>query len=54
MGSIEETSEATFDEVLRTNVTGAFLTIQAALPLLRAGASIILNGSIAPITGFGC
>jgi len=52
MGSIEETSEATFDEVLRTNVTGAFLTIQAALPLLRAGASIILNGSIAPITGF--
>jgi NAD(P)-dependent dehydrogenase (short-subunit alcohol dehydrogenase family) len=52
MGSIEETSEATFDEVLRTNVTGAFLTIQAALPLLRAGASIILNGSIAPIVGF--
>src|SRR3979409_1701319 len=52
LGSIEETSEATFDEVLRTNVTGAFLTIQAALPLLRAGASIILNGSVAPITGF--
>jgi NAD(P)-dependent dehydrogenase (short-subunit alcohol dehydrogenase family) len=52
MGSIEETSEATFDEALRTNVTGAFLTIQAALPLLRAGASIILNGSVAPITGF--
>jgi NAD(P)-dependent dehydrogenase (short-subunit alcohol dehydrogenase family) len=48
MGSIEETSEETFDEVLRTNVTGAFLTIQAAIPLLRAGASIILNGSIAP------
>jgi NAD(P)-dependent dehydrogenase (short-subunit alcohol dehydrogenase family) len=47
-----KTSEATFDEVLRTNVTGAFLTIQAALPLLRAGASIILNGSIAPIVGF--
>ena len=51
MGSIEETSEATFDEVLRTNVTGAFLTIQAALPLLRTGASIILNGSIAPSVG---
>ena len=34
------------------NVTGAFLTIKAALPLLRAGASIILNGSIAPIVGF--
>jgi NAD(P)-dependent dehydrogenase (short-subunit alcohol dehydrogenase family) len=52
MGSIEETSEATFDEVLRTNVTGAFLTIQAVLPLLRAGGSIVLNGSIAPIVGF--
>jgi NAD(P)-dependent dehydrogenase (short-subunit alcohol dehydrogenase family) len=52
MGSIEETSEATFDEVLRTNVTGVFLTIQAALPLLRAGASIILNGSIGQIIGF--
>jgi NAD(P)-dependent dehydrogenase (short-subunit alcohol dehydrogenase family) len=52
IGSIEETSEATFDEVLRTNVTGVFLTIQAALPLLRAGASIILNSSIGPIVGF--
>src|SRR5258705_7550970 len=50
-GSIEETSEAVFDEVLRTNVTGTFLTIQAALPLLRAGGSIILNGSIAPSVG---
>lgn len=52
IASIEETSEASFDEFLRTNVTGAFLTIKAALPLLRAGASIILNGSIAPIVGF--
>src|SRR3982074_3730643 len=50
-GSIEETSEAMFDEVLRTNVTGVFLTVQAALPLLRTGASIILNGSIAPSAG---
>ena len=52
MMSIEETSEATFDETLRTNVTGAFLTIQAALPLLHAGASIILNGSLGPMIGF--
>jgi NAD(P)-dependent dehydrogenase (short-subunit alcohol dehydrogenase family) len=52
MMSIEETSEAIFDETLRTNVTGAFLTIQAALPLLHAGASIILNGSIGPMIGF--
>jgi NAD(P)-dependent dehydrogenase (short-subunit alcohol dehydrogenase family) len=52
LGSIAETSEATFDEVLRTNVTGVFLTIQAGLPLLQPGASIILNGSIAATAGF--
>jgi NAD(P)-dependent dehydrogenase (short-subunit alcohol dehydrogenase family) len=51
IGSIEETSEAMFDEVLRTNLTGVFLTIQAALPLLRPGSSIILNGSIGATTG---
>jgi NAD(P)-dependent dehydrogenase (short-subunit alcohol dehydrogenase family) len=43
--------ELAFDEVLRTNVTAVFLTIQAALPLLQAGASIILNGSISATTG---
>jgi NAD(P)-dependent dehydrogenase (short-subunit alcohol dehydrogenase family) len=51
IGSIEETSEAMFDEVLRTNLTGVFVTIKAALPLFRPGASIILNGSIAATTG---
>jgi len=44
---IEETLEKDFDEVLRTNVTAVFLTVQAALALMGAGASIILNGSIA-------
>ena len=29
IGSIEETSETMFDEVLRTNLTGVLLTIQA-------------------------
>ena len=50
--SIAETSEELFDEVLRNNLTGAFLTIKAALPLLRSGASVILNGSIAEFAGF--
>jgi NAD(P)-dependent dehydrogenase (short-subunit alcohol dehydrogenase family) len=50
--SIAETSEETFDQVLRTNVTGVFLTVQAALPLLRAGSSVILSGSIAGKVGF--
>ncbi len=52
VGSIADMSEATFDEVLRTNVTGVFLTVQAALPLLQPGASIIFNGSIASRAGF--
>jgi NAD(P)-dependent dehydrogenase (short-subunit alcohol dehydrogenase family) len=51
-GPIADVSEAVFDEVLKTNVTGVFLTVQAALPLLRAGASIILNGSVAASGGF--
>src|ERR1700719_2780463 len=44
---IEETLEKDFDDVLRTNVTAVFLTVQAALALMGAGGSIILNGSMA-------
>jgi NAD(P)-dependent dehydrogenase (short-subunit alcohol dehydrogenase family) len=51
-GFIAETSEELFDEVLRVNLTGAFLTVKSALPLLRSGSSIILNGSIAEFIGF--
>lgn len=40
-------SPAEFDAVFNTNVKGVFFTVQALLPLLRRGASIILNGSIA-------
>ncbi|MGA8480363.1 MAG: glucose 1-dehydrogenase [Chthoniobacterales bacterium] len=50
---IEETLEKDFDDVLRTNVTAVFLTVQAALALMGAGASIILNGSMAAIIGTG-
>ena len=52
MGSIAETSEEEFDNVLRANVTGPFLTIRSALPLLQNGASIIVNGSVAETVGF--
>jgi NAD(P)-dependent dehydrogenase (short-subunit alcohol dehydrogenase family) len=50
-GSISETSEEVFNQVLQINLTGAFLTIKSALPLVRSGASIILNGSIAEFVG---
>ncbi|MBB6731524.1 SDR family NAD(P)-dependent oxidoreductase [Cohnella zeiphila] len=35
-----------FEEILKVNVTGAFFTVQAALPHLNAGASIIFTSSV--------
>ena len=51
VGAIAETSEEAFNRVLQINLTGAFLTIKSALPLMQSGASIILNGSIAEFVG---
>jgi NAD(P)-dependent dehydrogenase (short-subunit alcohol dehydrogenase family) len=42
---------ATFENVLRTNVTAVFFTVQAALPHLNDGASVILNGSVISVLG---
>jgi NAD(P)-dependent dehydrogenase (short-subunit alcohol dehydrogenase family) len=46
------TLDIVFANVLRANVTGPFLTIRSALPLLQNGASIIVNGSVAETVGF--
>jgi NAD(P)-dependent dehydrogenase (short-subunit alcohol dehydrogenase family) len=35
-----------FEQILRTNITGVFFTVQAALPHLNDGGSVILNGSV--------
>lgn len=43
---VGQTAAATFEGILRTNLTGVFLTVQAAAPHLRAGASIVLVGSV--------
>lgn len=40
-----------FEQVIRTNLTGVFFTVQAALPHLNDGASIILNGSVISVLG---
>lgn len=40
-----------FERVIRTNLTGVFFTVQAALPHLNDGASIILNGSVISALG---
>jgi NAD(P)-dependent dehydrogenase (short-subunit alcohol dehydrogenase family) len=40
------TSSEQFGRILATNVTGVFLTVQAAAPYLRPGASVVLIGSV--------
>ncbi|MBR0713362.1 SDR family NAD(P)-dependent oxidoreductase [Bradyrhizobium liaoningense] len=45
------TTLAAFEQVLRTNITAVFFTVQAASPHLNDGASIILNGSVISVLG---
>jgi NAD(P)-dependent dehydrogenase (short-subunit alcohol dehydrogenase family) len=45
------TSAAAFDRILTINLTGPFLTVQAAAPHLKSGASIILTGSVIGVLG---
>jgi len=40
-----------FEKVIRTNLTAVFFTVQAAVPHLNDGASIILNGSVISVLG---
>jgi NAD(P)-dependent dehydrogenase (short-subunit alcohol dehydrogenase family) len=41
-----DVTEAFWDQMFDSNVKGAYFQIQALLPLLNQGASIVLNGSI--------
>jgi NAD(P)-dependent dehydrogenase (short-subunit alcohol dehydrogenase family) len=45
------TTPAVFEQVLRTNITAVFFTVQAAVPHLNDGGSIILNGSVISVLG---
>ena len=49
IGSVTETS---FDSTFGVNVRGTLFTVQKALPLMRDGGSIVLNGSISSVKGF--
>ena len=49
---IGSVTEANFDNTFNVNVRGTLFTVQKALPLMRDGGSILLNGSIASIKGF--
>jgi NAD(P)-dependent dehydrogenase (short-subunit alcohol dehydrogenase family) len=44
--SLPDVTESFWDAMFDVNVKGAFFQIQALQPLLRKGASIVLNGSI--------
>jgi NAD(P)-dependent dehydrogenase (short-subunit alcohol dehydrogenase family) len=50
--ALGEISEEDFDSMFDANVKGTLFTVQKALPLLREGASIILNASIVASKGF--
>jgi len=43
--SVAETDDATWDDALRTNLTGPFVASRQALPLLRASRGIIINNA---------
>lgn len=48
---VGNTSLASFEEIIRTNLTAVFFTVQASAAHLNSGASIILNGSVHAVLG---
>ncbi len=49
---LEQVTEAHFDKYFGINVKGTLFTVQKALPLMPAGAAIVINGSMVSIKGF--
>jgi NAD(P)-dependent dehydrogenase (short-subunit alcohol dehydrogenase family) len=45
------TTEAQFDKYFGINVKGTLFTVQKALPLMRAGGAVVINGSMVSIKG---
>jgi NAD(P)-dependent dehydrogenase (short-subunit alcohol dehydrogenase family) len=48
---VGQTSQVAFEEIIRTNLTAVFFTVQAAAAHLNQRASIILNGSVHAVMG---
>ncbi|HEY0757616.1 MAG TPA: SDR family oxidoreductase [Ktedonobacteraceae bacterium] len=48
---LAEVDEAAFDEMMNTNLKGAYFTVQKALPFFNQTGSIIFNGSVNALTG---
>lgn len=51
-GRVETLSREHWDEVLTTNLTGAFEVCRAAVPLLAAGAAVVNVGAVVGFRGF--
>lgn len=49
--ALEEITEEHFDQTFSINVKGVAFTVQKALPLLKDGSAIVLNGSIVGVMG---
>jgi NAD(P)-dependent dehydrogenase (short-subunit alcohol dehydrogenase family) len=48
---IEAVTESDWDRVHNTNLKGVFFSVQAAIPLMPRGSSVVLTGSIASTKG---
>jgi NAD(P)-dependent dehydrogenase (short-subunit alcohol dehydrogenase family) len=52
LAPVDQLSVETWKEVIDTNLTGTFLVTRAALPMMRAGGTIVNNLSVAAVTPF--
>jgi NAD(P)-dependent dehydrogenase (short-subunit alcohol dehydrogenase family) len=50
-GKFGDITQEHFDKTFSTNVRGVLFAVQKALPLLKSGSSVIMNGSIASMKG---
>jgi NAD(P)-dependent dehydrogenase (short-subunit alcohol dehydrogenase family) len=48
---VGQTTTEAFENIIRTNLTSVFFTVQTAVPHLKPGSSIILNGSVHAVLG---
>lgn len=51
LGSVAETTEDVFDEILDANFRGAYFTVQKALPLMNDGGAIVFTTSWFDVVG---
>ena len=52
LAPVDQLSIETWKEVIDTNLTGMFLVTRAALPMMRAGGTIVNNLSVAAVQSF--